>query len=836
MSVYDAGRARAFYEIQSTQAEAAQQRLIRGYVELEAAQRRATRPASLPALGGGPAAGGASRASSFAQDARAQASLEAQQARLARVQGDGARAAELEAQAQQRLSAALVRTDTTTSQAIGLQRQLVSVQTQAARAAQQAAQGTQQITRDTIGFTGTLGGLRSALGGLGIAFGAQQLISFGIESGRTGLALDRTERLTRELTGTQERYNQVVVAARQQQALFGGSLQSNIEDLSGFAVQSRLTGVRLESLIDLSQRLSVLDPEQGIRGASVALREALSGDPISLAKRFEIPRVELAKLRDTSTTTAEKLQVISDFLDKAGIKSGALARATSETQQTYNQLGATLDAATTSFGLFVAQGLEPAARGLDRLVRLSQDNPDAFREILQSIADFNTGVQGSTTAAVNPAIRGIAAYNDAVLRLAGIQAGTTTAIESQSEAMRQSAFASLAAARATHDHATAEDEIRQQRHLDIQAAQEQQQAIARLTAGLGEQAGAHALAAQQAALLKQNEDGITSTLAQLTSGTINQAQAESILTGRYGVNANSLPGLIALTFQLAGARAASARADLAARGARPPTNLTEARLPGGGAGTSLADRLGGGAGTDARRRLDEQDRIRQAQNALDLARARTAAQRIAVLEREKAATTDVAEKIRIQASIEAERNSGAKAHTTELDKQLGLNERVRDSLEAQLKASVDARKLAAQDTLDRLKEDQQLAQARRVLATSHDERFRQAAQARIDLIGAERDERQLALRQAQATAGGTLVNGRVFQSLPGGGAPQPIPALPLAGGAPSAVQGAAGGLPSGLQVLVLLDGEQIAAKVETRVVSNLRQSRQQSVGSGGGVR
>jgi hypothetical protein len=223
---------------------------------------------------------------------------------------------------------------------------------------------------------------------------------------------------------------------------------------------------------------------------------------------------------------------------------------------------------------------------------------------------------------------------------------------------------------------------------------------------------------------------------------------------------------------------------------------------------------------------------------LELSRAKTAAQRIAILQREQVLTTDQVEKLRIQAQIEGERNSGAKAHTGELGKQLNLEERIRDSKEAQVKASVDARKLAAEDVLDRLKENRQLAAAQRELANPRaSSEFKEAAAARIALINANRDERALALQQAQATAGGQIINGRVFQSRPGApGAtpaplPTPIPPLP----APGAPTGQAAPVaPGSLIVQFLVDGHKIAEEIIPDVMRVLRGGLAQSASAGGG--
>lgn len=50
----------------------------------------------------------------------------------------------------------------------------------------------------------------------------------------------------------------------------------------------------LKRLMDIVQGLATLDPLQGVRGAGIALREALSGDMRSVRRRFEIPAKAIA--------------------------------------------------------------------------------------------------------------------------------------------------------------------------------------------------------------------------------------------------------------------------------------------------------------------------------------------------------------------------------------------------------------------------------------------------------------------------------------------------------------------------------------------------------------
>jgi hypothetical protein len=276
---------------------------------------------------------------------------------------------------------------------------------------------------------------------------------------------------------------------------------------------------------------------------------------------------------------------------------------------------------------------------------------------------------------------------------------------------------------------------------------------------------------------------------------------------------------------------------LAARGAAPRDNLTpeerRQRFANGNFATGgLADRLSG-AGTAISRDLKEINRVRQAQFALELAQAKTSAERIAIYRRELAITTDVADRLRIQAQIESEKRSAAKAHTGELDKQLGLNERIRDSLQSQLKASLDAREAAIRDRQERRKEDREIAAAQRILNDPSKRQFADAARDRLDLIEVQRQQRTLDIQEKLATAGGSIVNGRVIQSQQGSGA---LPALP---GAPRAVPalpavpipgGGGGGSGVNVNVFVTLDSDPIAAKV----VVKLAAGHEQNAAAGGG--
>jgi hypothetical protein len=269
---------------------------------------------------------------------------------------------------------------------------LAAAQAKAAKAAQNGGDGP-ALPRTFAGFTPQ--GLNQAAGAFGLAtIGPQvigQTISLGIESGKAALALRETKNSLRAVSGDLTTYNTTLQAARDQQRLFGGTLQENIEGLSGLTITARSSGASLQSLIGLSQRLAVLDPAQGASGARIALNEALSGDPTSLAKRYEIPRAALAKLRDTALPVEERLKVIDSFLNKVGITAESVAGRVDQDALAFRGLNAELEQAKLNAGDNLATAFAGAATGLTRLVGVINGNPEAFAKI-KALLEGRSGV------------------------------------------------------------------------------------------------------------------------------------------------------------------------------------------------------------------------------------------------------------------------------------------------------------------------------------------------------------------------------------------------------------------------------------------------------------
>lgn len=79
------------------------------------------------------------------------------------------------------------------------------------------------------------------------------------------------------------------------------------------------TNVELQDAVSLAIRLSELDPMQGISGASIAIREFLSGEYLSLVRRFELDRSKLREIVDVSgNDPVKRLTLLNQYMTEIG--------------------------------------------------------------------------------------------------------------------------------------------------------------------------------------------------------------------------------------------------------------------------------------------------------------------------------------------------------------------------------------------------------------------------------------------------------------------------------------------------------------------------------------
>lgn len=221
-----------------------------------------------------------------------------------------------------------------------------------------------------------IGGVTTALGSLGIAFGAAQVAQAGFAAIGAANSLEKTEATLRALSGTQERYDEVIRLSVAAQNLYGGTLQSQEENFRGLIPLSRSANVELGALDQTVRKLAILDPNsaQG-GGAAIAIREFLTASDatgaLSLQHRFELDKKALQELIKTYPDATERLTAFNALLAKQGITTEALTAASNTNAAVYDRLGASADRLKVKIGGLLSEGLLPYAESLTGVLKIA---------------------------------------------------------------------------------------------------------------------------------------------------------------------------------------------------------------------------------------------------------------------------------------------------------------------------------------------------------------------------------------------------------------------------------------------------------------------------------
>lgn len=242
-----------------------------------------------------------------------------------------------------------------------------------------------------------LGQLQQGLQRLAGAFAPISLAAGGLVAAglAAGLRVQRLTALIRILSGTQEKAAARMEELRSIAERTGQSFLSVAESAEAILPAIGRNNVDLGKTLSLVQRLAVLDPTQGAQGAAFAIRELLSGEYISLAKRFELPRKALQDLLEEAQGAPDK---IIEGLDK-------LVSGLGLTQESFEEMGKSgllafsrlqgvvTEALATAFSPLLNNVVLPLVTKFADLVQtLNETNP----QLLQTASIFAVAAAGIT--------------------------------------------------------------------------------------------------------------------------------------------------------------------------------------------------------------------------------------------------------------------------------------------------------------------------------------------------------------------------------------------------------------------------------------------------------
>lgn len=212
---------------------------------------------------------------------------------------------------------------------------------------------TEQANRQTGRFVDSQGRLRDGMGRFARSSGSasRSMASFGrslssplkgIGSLTTGIyglvgayaAVTGAQKAFNATVGEAAKYEQSAVMIK---AMMGDAQKAKdyIKMVDSFAVNSPIMDSQtmmstsksfitaskdlnqLEKMWSLAERLSAIDPAQGVEGAVYALRELFSGDAISMVERFEMPRAVMNDIKKMDLS--KQLVELDKYFNKIGM-------------------------------------------------------------------------------------------------------------------------------------------------------------------------------------------------------------------------------------------------------------------------------------------------------------------------------------------------------------------------------------------------------------------------------------------------------------------------------------------------------------------------------------
>lgn len=153
------------------------------------------------------------------------------------------------------------------------------------------------------------------------------------------------------LSESTDQYNQSLQVAKNNIALFGGSLMQTMQDMNRTIILSNQTGASVKELNDALILLATKDPQQGTEGAMIALNEALAeGNVQSLRRRFEMATGSLSMFTDESLTSTEQIKLFQVELAKMGVSMELLDGSVSRGSKAVNTFGASSEEVMYNLG------------------------------------------------------------------------------------------------------------------------------------------------------------------------------------------------------------------------------------------------------------------------------------------------------------------------------------------------------------------------------------------------------------------------------------------------------------------------------------------------------
>lgn len=187
-------------------------------------------------------------------------------------------------------------------------------------------------------------------------------------------------------TGSGEEASRVMADIRKEADATPFSFKELASATASLIPASKMAGVSLMDLTKQAEVLGALNPEQGLVGAAMAIREAVSGDFGSVVDRFNLPRQRLNELKEQGVPAVEAIRIA---LAELGVDGSLVANMATTLTGRWSTFNDTID----SLKVQVAAPLFDQLKiGLEIVSNLINDNREVFDEWSNTLGDIFGGI------------------------------------------------------------------------------------------------------------------------------------------------------------------------------------------------------------------------------------------------------------------------------------------------------------------------------------------------------------------------------------------------------------------------------------------------------------
>lgn len=240
-------------------------------------------------------------------------------------------------------------------------------------------------------ITGAIGGAFDVLGKIGLAsMGFQAIAGAATGLGETlGIGLNaELENVHAQLlafTKDSAAADKILEDLRKEAATTPFAFKEMASAAASLLPASKQAGVGLNDLIELSEILAASNPEQGLEGAAFALREALSGDFVSIVERFNLPRKRLNELKEQGVPA---LEAVSIAMKEMGLDADLVSNLANTASGRWSTLMDTFDSIKIAIGKPI---FEVLSRSLGSLQKVLDENMPTIERIATALGETLAG-------------------------------------------------------------------------------------------------------------------------------------------------------------------------------------------------------------------------------------------------------------------------------------------------------------------------------------------------------------------------------------------------------------------------------------------------------------